>query len=265
MQQQGDIMNRVKKPLIIVSVIVIVAMLGIPFLIHLCFSYHAPNDFIKAKWDAGDILQYVGTILSAIIAIIGIGVTIWYTQKQYHDDVKNGVLPYFSVEISSEKPKHINGNDQHHINYVFVIIQDHQYNVKSKMDEELQELLRKAEVYDEGYGASLKIKAPENKILMFDVVNLGNGPAISFTVSCNVKTHEENADYSLPININQSEKIPVCVLVEDYKNTTSIDFNIIYGFYDIYGTHYFQQHRIYKDDNSFISESVLTLPKEKKD
>lgn len=254
-------MNRVKKPLIIVSVIVIVAVLGIPFLIHLCFSYHAPNEFIEAKWDAGDILQYVGTILSAIIAIIGIGVTIWYTQKQYHDDVINGVLPYLSVEVSREDPRYINESNQHYINYVFVIIHNNQYKIKTRMDKELEDSIRKAKSYDE----FTSIKAPENAALMFNVVNLGNGPAISFTVSSNVEAHKENAEYSLPININQSEKFPVCVLVEDYKNTTSIDFNIIYGFYDIYGTHYFQQHRIYKDDNSFISESVLTLPKEKKD
>lgn len=255
-------MNNIKKALKIISVIVIVAVFLIPFIIHFCFSINAPNDFWSAKWEAGDMLQYAGFIISAVIAIIGIGITIWCTQKQYHDDVLNGVLPYFSIEVSKQDIDHINESDSHYINSVFVIVHNDRFQIKTKMDDKLSEIIKKAAMYNKNIGAGIATMAPKNLKILFDVVNLGKGPAISFTVSVKDSRGVEIEDGSIPINIRQSERFPVCLLINDYASNPNEIFHISYRFYNIYGTQYNQLQIITKEGTKYITESVLSQPVE---
>ena len=208
-------------------------------------------------------LQYAGFIISAVVAIIGIGITIMYTQKQYHDDVLNGVLPYFSIEVSKQEINHITESDSHYINSVFVIVHNDRFQIKTKMDNELREIIKKTDLYDENTGAGNVVMAPKNLKILFDVVNLGKGPAISFTVSVKDSRGVEIEDGSIPINVRQSERFPVCLLINDYESNPNEIFHISYRFYNIYGTQYNQLQIITKEGTKYITESVLSQPKEK--
>ena len=257
-------MNNIKKTLKIISGIVLAAVFLIPFVIHLCFSINAPNEFFEAKWDAGDMLQYVGFIISAVIAIIGIGITIWHTQKQYHVDVVNGVLPYFSIEVSKQDINYINESDSHYINSVFVIVHNDKLEIKTKMDDEISEIIRKTAPYDKNIGAGIAVMAPKNLKILFYVINLGKGPAISFTVSVKDSQGVEIEDGSIPINVRQSERFPVCLLITDYVSNPNENFHISYRFHNIYGTQYNQLQKITKEGTKYITESVLSQPVETK-
>ena len=256
-------MNKSKKAIIICSIIVVVLIVAVPLIIHILFSNKSPNDFWSAKWEAGDMLQYAGFIISAVVAIIGIGFTIMYTQKQYHDDVLNGVLPYFSIEVLKQDVKDIDESDNHYISLVYVIVHTDKIEIKTKMDNDLREILRKTKPYNVNNGTGIAVMASQNLKILFDVFNLGKGPAISFTVSAKASQQIDVEGSSIPINILQKERFPVCMVIEDYKNNPNIDFNIMYEFYDIYGTQYNQLQIVSKDGELYTTESVLSQPKEK--
>lgn len=256
-------MNKTKKAIIICSIIVVVLIVAFPLLIHILFSNKAPNDFWSAKWEAGDMLQYIGTIISAVIAIIGIGVTIRYTQKQYHDDVVNGVLPYLSIEVLKQDVDDIDESDSHYFSLVYVIVHTDKIEIKTKMDNDLHEILRKTKPYNVNIGAGKAIMAPQNLKILFDVFNLGKGPAISFTVSAKASQQIDIEGCSIPINILQKERFPICMVIEDYKNNPNMDYNIMYEFNDIYGTPYNQIQKVKKVGEEYLTGSVLSQPKEK--
>lgn len=50
----------------------------LPIFIHIAFKLESPEgSFLTAKWEAGDILSYCGSIIGSVIVVI----TVWYTLK----------------------------------------------------------------------------------------------------------------------------------------------------------------------------------------
>ncbi|WP_034487789.1 hypothetical protein [Butyrivibrio fibrisolvens] len=84
-----------KHPIIIVLVIVIAVIAG-PIIIHLLFKTVGPS-WLVAKWSAGEILQYYGTIITAIIAIAGLYLTFQDNRRSIREQSRLDKLPYFSL------------------------------------------------------------------------------------------------------------------------------------------------------------------------
>lgn len=82
--------NNKGKFLIIFSVLAVI-------IIHILFSCHAPNDWWEAKWEAGDILTYLGTILLGWLAI-------WQNEELK----KTNEISQARLERISEKANDIN-------------------------------------------------------------------------------------------------------------------------------------------------------------
>ena len=84
-----------KHPIIIVLVIVIAVIAG-PIIIHFLFKTVGPS-WLVAKWSAGEILQYYGTIITAIIAIAGLYMSFQDTRRSIREQSRLDKLPYFSL------------------------------------------------------------------------------------------------------------------------------------------------------------------------
>ena len=39
-------------------------------IVHFLYSIPAPFDFLESKWDAGDLITYLGTVFLGIVAIV---------------------------------------------------------------------------------------------------------------------------------------------------------------------------------------------------
>lgn len=88
------ILCKYRKPIILfVSVFFIL----IPICINLAFKYDSGIVILQAEWDPSDVLSFYGGILAAGFGIYGVFLSIQYAQKNYRDDLKNQVLPYFVV------------------------------------------------------------------------------------------------------------------------------------------------------------------------
>lgn len=92
-----------------VIIIAIVILFLIPLLINLSFKIDSIH-LLAAEWTAGDLLSFYGSVLGAIITLIGLVITLNYQSKQARkdDDVKyRPILKIVSVERGS---KSLNGN-----------------------------------------------------------------------------------------------------------------------------------------------------------
>ena len=72
----------------------------IPLLIHIAFSIESPEgSFLTAKWEAGDILSYCGSIIGSVIVVI----TVWYTLKTSNDETRKTIeasQKQFSIDMA---------------------------------------------------------------------------------------------------------------------------------------------------------------------
>lgn len=55
-----------KNKLVILCILV---SIGTLFLVHIAYSMQAPFEFLESKWEAGDLISYIGTVALGIVAI----------------------------------------------------------------------------------------------------------------------------------------------------------------------------------------------------
>lgn len=81
---------------ILLVLAVLVVSVGVPFLINEC--YEKGTGYITV-WNANDVLSYYGTILAAVIGVLGVYLTVWVSNKNYRDDARNRILPYIAINV----------------------------------------------------------------------------------------------------------------------------------------------------------------------
>lgn len=93
-------MKKYDKKFIRLIIVIGVISLIIPLLIHISFTKESPEgSWIIAKWEAGDILSYCGSIIGSIIVVI----TVWYTLKTSKEDTKQSIetsRKQFTVDLA---------------------------------------------------------------------------------------------------------------------------------------------------------------------
>ncbi|MCC8195664.1 MAG: hypothetical protein LIO49_02450 [Ruminococcus sp.] len=77
-----------------IIVIAIVLVFGIPILIN---ESYKENCGYVTMWSAADVLAFYGTILAAVIAGVGVYVSIRASNNNYQEDVRSRVLPFIAV------------------------------------------------------------------------------------------------------------------------------------------------------------------------
>lgn len=71
----------------IICVIIIVALFGVPFLIHLLFKVNIKVEILQAEWSAGEFLGYYGAVLS-FIGTVALGVLALYQNHIIKEESK---------------------------------------------------------------------------------------------------------------------------------------------------------------------------------
>lgn len=75
------------------------AILG-PIIIN---SSYSQNSGDLTLWGAKEILSYYGTIVAAIIGIIGVILTVYVSNQNYRADARNRVLPFMAITVVNSK------------------------------------------------------------------------------------------------------------------------------------------------------------------
>lgn len=262
----------------------IVGMIVIPGLINALFKLDLGIELFRAEWDAGDALSFYGMLLAAILAVCGVCMTIDYSNRNYRDDLRNKVLPFFSVynlktklkrdwlaldndeEVTSNTSS-IKGYQEYKIEDYCFVLEDGVINLFDGLSNKQKKLLDnggfKWIVVD---GVAMFV-ATHHICKPMEIENVGNGTALSFRIGFNRKDcpkKERKFAYAIPIKVG--ERIMVHIFSEDCgKDSASLGDYVLEMYYkDIYGNEYSQKHDINIDYSDEHNSPVIKIVNEEK-
>lgn len=226
-------------------IVALFAVFGGPIAINL---YYKNNSGCITMWNAADILSYYGAIIASAGAAIGVYVSILQAHKQYRDDKRRDVLPYFSINVLNRQP--INPVDFEKVakpsdtgepaiyqempfNQNFFIFEDKEIRRTTKLTAEEDEIRKTGFSSKHGECGD---NYSQKKYIPMEMTNVGKGCAINTIISIE-STARNLKDESLPISLLMGEKSYIgLVFVACGDISGSYDITVQYS--DIYGNCY---------------------------
>lgn len=237
-------------------VIVLFLIVGVPFQINECYK---AGGYIT-KWDAADVLSYYGTIIAAVIGIVGVYLTVHISNKNYRDDARSRVLPFIAVNVLNVKQPDpffeglgtetysdmgndpviidsISGKDRNHL--YFIIDGKSKIRVTDSLtDAEAQKVKETEVIWRRGKDGTLYQRDSECISMPFVLENIGNGAAKNFRMGLSCVGYKPF--FKTEIVLKQNEKFYAHIFSErDFDEIKGkYAFSIYYE--DISGNQYEQ-------------------------
>lgn len=243
---------RVKWFLFVLALLAVV--IGIPVIIN--ESYKANSGYMT-MWGAADALAYYGAIIASVGAAVGIYVSIKYSHKQYREDKRRDVLPYFAVNILGRKcvdpfdlgwyadENRIGENEtteREALTYreflydkCFFILTSEKIECVRELSKE-QDDARKVGITVENHGEFSEIWENDKRYIPIKAINVGNGCAINTTITINsIDKHMDVT--SIPVSVPVGNEIYTGLLFYIDEGLSG-EYDYIIRYYDIYGNRY---------------------------
>lgn len=237
---------------VLLAVIVLGIIIGGPIIIN---EFYRNNSGYMTIWGAADVLTYYGAIIAASGAAIGVYCSIRYSHKQYREDKRRDVLPYFAINILGRKcvsPFDLGWYGEDNVreedpakealtyreflyDECFFVFSDDKIECIRKLSEE-QEAARTTGVTMENRGGFGTILKNDRHYIPMKITNVGKGCAINtrITIKSTIKTA---VAASIPISIPVGGEVYTGLLFYvDEKLSGKYDYGIQYR--DIYGNQY---------------------------
>lgn len=240
------------------TVFLVIIPLGINWL----FKTPAPFELLDAEWFASDALSFYGTIFSSIATIVGVFLSIDYAQKNYREDERNRVRPYFALTHLKSKSKYnwlyydeeenkedtharkvIKEYEEYKPERVFIIVKKNAIDYKYELTQEQKNILetggRKWQEIGEGAHALTSLKYIS---LPFEVENVGNGAALCLQVAFYAEDQEK-----MGINfytIKPKQILYVHVFSANVEGQLCRDYCLELVYRDILGNQYSQKYPV---------------------
>lgn len=241
----------------------VVAIIIIPFLIHICFKINMPIKFFQAEWSAGDVLAFYGVLVGAVATVWGVYLSIQYSRSNYQEDVKNRVLPFIALTTlkvrSKFSPLHIadickkmsdpNEYEEYKVEKIYYIIEKGKITAKTGLtDEQEQKLKQGGMCWETNDSGTIQLVCIDLVTLPFELENVGNGAANRFRIGLNSQTTaEKDWQYTTPMPLKVGETLYVHVYCEDgVESKGSYILDLVYE--DIYSNKYRQRYGIIIDN-----------------
>ena len=265
-------------------IVVIITVVVIPLFINILFKVDFGIELLRAEWDSGDALAFYGVLLAAILAVYGVYLSINYSNKNYRDDLRNQVLPFFAVNNLKTKSKKnwlspsenkkvtsqdsdIDGYTEYKITDYCFVLNEGKIDVQDGLSDKQKELLDNGGFKWVGNGGVIMCVASDHVCHPMEIENVGNGTALSFRIGLNRKEIPEKERlfaYAIPVKVG--EKIMVHIFSEDCgENSKNLgDYILDMHYKDICGNEYCQQHDINIDYSNERNCPVISILFEEK-
>jgi hypothetical protein len=261
-----DWINKHKKKIIIGTVLAVVV---VPVIIHIIFKIPAFNSFLEAEWSAGDMLTYYGALLAGVLAIIGVFLTVMYSQRQYREDMINRILPYLVID-SNEYFYDFNfrsrfpGEDgsfygkKNTYNSKFASYKESNYKTiyimiaeNISIEYELDEQERDSFIYplvDSQKDGVISTGMNKKRYFSQFITNCGSGTAVGFNIS--IKKDDSDSVETMPIPICPNEKVYIAFCITSYREQIMDGtYLLTYKYFDIYENMYIRYQKISLNKN----------------
>lgn len=250
----------------LVAAIIAISIIGF-ISINLLFKWNSNNFIIEAEWDAADALNYFGTILAAIIGIIGVYYSIMAAQNNYRDDLINQSLPFFALNILYKKRKHPNNwleysysdNDEKKeksnddwqyseikLRTIYFVFDNDSFVPKYELSTEQIDLIKKDgnTIHNGDFGETIFSKT---LILSqpYELENVGKGPAINTRIGFNKSSVTKNErKYIKPENLKVGDFFYINIYIQNITDSVIGEYVLEVNYSDIYGNNYSQENKI---------------------
>lgn len=250
----------------------IIVLICIPFGIHILFSVPAPFKFLQAKWTAGDILSFYGTIVGAFCTVLGVFLSIQYAQKNYKEDTEKRVLPYigltkldeknknniFNIISSKDIPDEESGYKEFLSQKCCFIIHNGEIIPKYDLSKSQKALLMNCGMEETIDSNGVQILRNRNIVSFpFILESMGNGPAVCCRIGLHTQsTKWDQGKYLPPRYFSLGSSFNVRIFFEDITKCQIGDtFYFRVAYENIYGDKYLQEYPIIvKDGNKVVVE-----------
>ncbi len=248
--------------------ILIAVILG-PLIIHILYKLQGPV-WLVAEWSAGDLLQYYGMFMTALIAIGGLYLTFQDNRKGIREQSRLDQLPYFSLttlnyqvrnpligpttdkEIDSKGEKVLKPKDNKQEYYykeeklkaAILAIRKGSANIETKLSEADKKLIINGGIAEQRMGPGMIgiVNEPMTYVPIL-LRNVGKGAAIDFRVGFNNSIDErvENPQYLSSTSINVDEEFYLGFFAVHEKNENAGEYLLEVIYKDIFNNQYTQK------------------------
>ncbi len=237
-----------------VYAIFIALVIGLPLLINYLY-------FNKWAFSANEILTYCGIVLAMMGAMIGVFLSIDYSQRNYREDILRRVLPFITCQerttIYSDKDLEVGNiaNDK-----VYFIIDKDGYNLSEILSE------KQMEIIDYDFSIEDGVNIVEKKAIRFYsryFINIGVGTA----VNCRIEVKKTGDIAWLPSHVDVSllpgQKIYMGIYVDGGSfNEFSESYLISFAYMDIYGSNYKREWTFIASGNGYVEYESMRKDKD---
>lgn len=247
--------NAIKK--ILLGLGAVIVLVGGPFLINEC--YKKGTGYITL-WGADDMLAYYGTVIAAIVGVLGVYLTVCVSNKNYRDDARNRILPYIAINVMNirqpnpffqgfgEEDYAMMGNDPiieqslegkawNHL--YFVIDGKGKIRVAEQLsDDESERLKETAVTWIRAKDGKMYIRDADVVSMPFVMDNIGNGAAKNLRMSFSYLNSKQF--FKTEIILKPNEKFYVHIFSEKEFKTIEGDYVFSVYYEDISGNEYEQ-------------------------
>ena len=247
--------NAIKK--ILLGLGAVIVLVGGPFLINEC--YKKGTGYITL-WGADDMLAYYGTVIAAIVGVLGVYLTVCVSNKNYRDDARNRILPYIAINVMNirqpdpflqglgEEDYAMMGNDPiieqslegkawNHL--YFVIDGKGKIRVAEQLsDDESEKLKETAVTWIRAKDGKMYIRDADVVSMPFVMDNIGNGAAKNLRMSFSYLNSKQF--FKTEIILKPNERFYVHIFSEIEFKTIEGDYVFSVYYEDISGNEYEQ-------------------------
>lgn len=198
--------------------------------IHFLFSFYPTNNLWVAKWSAGELLSYFGSIIGALATIVAVVITIVYTKRSQDEQNVLTIKPYLQVKHTS-----FDTLDElcecKHCNYSFLIIR---YGV-TMYSAEPYDILNEtnADTWEQFY--------EDNCVLKYTIKNIGANTAID--VKWNLNNNQ--IVFDLALSKDESKEF-IIIINKSVLQNKEFNLNFEFNYSDVLSLARYSQKELIK-------------------
>lgn len=248
----------------------IAAALSLPLAIHIVFKISAPTSIITAEWTAGEVLDYVGSLLGALATIVALRWTIVEERNGRAEEQRLAAIP--CMAITSLERNTVNtlfdfNNDsnrqgsnlpssgkyvEYELQKEYIVVSKGVITYQSRLTDEQQNKVVHGNWMPERIGENVRALVANDSIYLPLVLHsVGNGPAINVSVHLEKNGVAPTPDHNgCPSQLSPKQLLVgndryVGILIDERMNPLSNgDYALVIDYCDVMGHKYLQKHEL---------------------
>ena len=248
----------------------IVAALSLPLAIHIVFKISAPTSIITAEWSAGEILDYVGSLLGALATIVALRWTILEERNGRAEEQRLAAIPCMAITSlerntvnslfdfnngSNRQDSSLPSSDkyvEYELQKEYIVVSKGVITYQSRLTDEQQNKVVHGNWMPERISENVRAVVANDSIYLPLVLHsVGNGPAINVSVHLEKNGVAPTSDHNgCPSQLSPKQLLVgnnryVGILIDERMNPLSNgDYALVISYCDVMGHKYLQKHEL---------------------